>query len=157
MSKDNKNAFLAQYGTLKHIEESLKSDDGEIRYYVCKNPLLPIHHMETIVNDKNAWGDHLGLSENQSAPSHILYKLSKHKDPEVQINAALHKNADPNSIDYLLNKTNTQPSVTNAIIEKSPHVTKEQLTHISNNPLDYHGYTVQQAEKRLEKGDYSND
>ena len=60
MSKDNKNAFLAQYGTLKHIEESLKSDDGEIRYYVCKNPLLPIHHMETIVNDNLERSNHDG-------------------------------------------------------------------------------------------------
>ena len=157
MSIESKKHFLAQYGNQEHIENALKSKDGEVRYCVSKNPLLPVHHMEAMVKDKNAWGDHLGLSENPSAPPHILHKLAQHKDPEVQSNAAIHKNADPNSIDLLLNNRYTMPSVTNSIVEKSPHVTKKQLEDIKNSPDSYHEYTRDMASKRLDKKDYAEE
>lgn len=150
----SKEVFLAQYGETKHIESALKSTDSAVRYAVAKNSGLTSDHMSKILSDKDNWEGHLGLSENGSTPTSIIRKLSKHSDPEVQLNSLLHKNVDPNDIDTALENKSTQPSILNGLVDKSPHITKEQLQGIAypkKNSRDYHSYTKDRAEERLMK------
>lgn len=150
-----KETFLAQYGTEDHINKlmSIIGSNSDLNYPIAKNHLLSHEHMTTIVNDKNNWEGHLGLSTNPSIPTSIVSKLTKHSDSEIQGNALLHKNVDPNDIDKALDTIHTPASVVSSIVQHSPHITIDQLKQIAypRKGRDYHSYIKDLAYERLDK------
>lgn len=153
----NKEQFMAQYGPPERAINAIRSNSG-LTYYAAKNANLPHSEMYKIVSNEDDWDGHLGISENGAAPTHIIRKLTSHSDPEVQTNALLHKNVDPNDIDKAVESHKTQPSVINSLVEHSKHLTHQQLYKIAYPPQGkyYPLHTKDKAFDRIQAKEYSD-
>lgn len=127
---NHRNEFLATYGNAEHATHAINSGDDELIYAGSKNQHLPKEHMEKLVNDKDVYVGHLGLSLNPSTPSNLVDKLVHHRDGEVQRNALIHKNVSKSVVHNALRNPSVWADAHEKIVKFSPHVTKEDLNYV---------------------------
>jgi hypothetical protein len=143
----SKELFLAKYGTAEHAGEAVNSKDEELRSAGAENPHLSQKHMDKIMSSKDDWNGKWGLSRNIATPEKHIHTLTLHKDGEVQRNALIHPNVDPNDIDRALDNNKVWAGARESIVKSSPHITKEQLEKIANS--DPHNHIKAAAKERL--------
>ena len=139
--------FLAQYGNSTHLDKALKSNDCEVIHAGAQNPKISKEHVGHLIDDKENWVAHLGLSKNKSLSTEHVDKLADHPDNEVRDNALEHKNVSLSVFEKGLKNTDVSPYTHETMIEHSPHITKEHLTHVINNDFDYTKDAVRLARK----------
>ena len=76
MSEENKNMFLAKYGTEKHIDDALNSTDHSVRQAAIRNPNATPEHITKALNDEHPYVREAAIRNPNATPDHITKALN---------------------------------------------------------------------------------
>lgn len=136
-----KNEFLAKFGSAKHIDKLINSNNDVTRLYVTQNSALSDEHLDKLVNDEHS-NVRAAIARNPNLKDHHLDKLIVDNN-WVRERIAFHPNLKDHHLSNLLN---SEDDGIREMAAAHPNIKDHHIEQALSRPDEYNNVLISLAE-----------